>query len=128
MKTLSLTDLPKAFRERAAFLRENAAAEQAATAWERAAIEVEAALHAHGSEVLTLRDAALESGYSPDHIGRMIREGKIPNAGRAGAPRIARGDIPARRRPRSTSLAAGACNGHTANAQVVQSIIERGIE
>ena len=81
MKALALTDLPTTFRERAAFLRENAAAEQASTAWERAAIEVEAALRGHALEALTLRAAARECGYSVDHLRRLIREGTIPNAG-----------------------------------------------
>jgi len=45
---------------------------------------------------LTLRQAALESGYSPDHLGRLVREGKIPNAGRPRAPRILRRDLPRR--------------------------------
>ena len=121
MTTTALTDLPTIFRERAAFLRENAAAEQAATAWDRAAIEVEAALHAHGLETLTLLDSALESGYSSDHLGRMIREGKIPNAGRRGAPRIARQDLPGKR------VATESASRDVANAQIVQSIIERGI-
>ena len=42
LNKLPLGDLPSTFREKAAFLRENAAAEGAATAWERAAIKVEA--------------------------------------------------------------------------------------
>ncbi len=43
---------------------------------------------------LHLRDAARESGYSADHLGRLVREGKIPNVGRPHAPRIRRGDLP----------------------------------
>ena len=45
-------------------------------------------------EPLTLREAAGEAGYSEDHLGRLVREGKIPNAGRPGAPRILRANLP----------------------------------
>lgn len=44
---------------------------------------------------LTLAEAAVETGYSSDHLGWLIRVGKIPN-GRRGAPRIWRKDLPAR--------------------------------
>ena len=48
---------------------------------------------------LTLPEAAALSGYSTDHLGRLVREGKIPNAGRPNAPRIRRQDLP--RKPSS---------------------------
>lgn len=47
-----------------------------------------------GDQLLSLRAAAIESGYSADHLGRMLRAGTLPNAGRANAPRIRRGDLP----------------------------------
>jgi hypothetical protein len=54
-----------------------------------------AAVHVHhGDPLLTLTEAADRSGYSIDHLGRLIRDGTIPNAGRPGAPRIRRGDLP----------------------------------
>jgi hypothetical protein len=43
---------------------------------------------------LNLQEAARESGYSADHLGRLVRSGQIPNAGRPNAPRIRRGDLP----------------------------------
>jgi hypothetical protein len=46
------------------------------------------------SQALTLREAAQVSGYSPDHLGREVRAGRIPNVGRRNAPRIRRGDLP----------------------------------
>ncbi len=46
------------------------------------------------SEVLTLREAAGLSGYSSEHLGRLTRNGKIPNAGRPGSPGIRRADLP----------------------------------
>lgn len=45
-------------------------------------------------ELLTLPQAAAESGYSEGHIGRLVREGKIANAGRRRSPRIRRTDLP----------------------------------
>ena len=48
------------------------------------------------NEGLSLKRAALESGYSVDHLGRLVREGKLRNAGRPHSPRICRGDLPAK--------------------------------
>ncbi len=54
-----------------------------------------AAVHVHdGDQLLTLTEAANCSGYSTDHLGRLIRDGTIPNAGRPSAPRIRRRDLP----------------------------------
>lgn len=47
--------------------------------------------------IVTLRAAAKESGYSVEHLARMVRQGKIPNAGRRNAPRIRVADLPVRR-------------------------------
>ena len=47
---------------------------------------------------LTLAEAAQESGYSVDHLERLVREGKISNAGRRGKPMIRRSDLPIRPR------------------------------
>lgn len=46
------------------------------------------------NQLLSLHRAAAESGYSADHLGRLVREGKLTNAGRANSPRIRRGDLP----------------------------------
>jgi hypothetical protein len=35
-----------------------------------------------------LAEASAQSGYSQDHLARLIREGRLPNAGRPHAPRI----------------------------------------
>lgn len=43
---------------------------------------------------LSLAQAARQSGYSADHLGRLVRQGKIPNAGRPNAPRIRLSDVP----------------------------------
>jgi len=56
--------------------------------------EIEGAAIAEGDEFLSLDKAATESGYSPHHLARLIREGRIPNAGRVHAPRIRGSDLP----------------------------------
>jgi len=91
--------LPKRWRERAAALRDWGADEAAARLWERAAVELEQALRAAGAETLTLVQAAHETGLTADHLGDLVRQGKIPNAGRKGAPRIRRADLPAQQTP-----------------------------
>jgi hypothetical protein len=80
----------------------------AATAFARAADELEAALRQQEVEELSLSAAARESGYTRDHLSRLIREGKIPNAGRRNAPRIRRADLPRKpaARPRGGGVAA----------------------
>src|SRR5262245_23433817 len=89
--------LPGAWRTRAEELRKWAAAEGAAVALEQAAIELEAALRIRDDEPLTLQEAAAESGFNPESLGRLVREKRIANAGRPNAPRIRRGDLPKKR-------------------------------
>lgn len=73
------------------------------------------------NEPLTLAEAAEISGYSSDHLGRLVRDGTITNAGRPGAPRIFRRDLPLKAESRVSKPTE---NGHISNRQVVQSIIE----
>jgi hypothetical protein len=91
---MSLSELPPAWKARAQTLRQWAAADEAATAWEAAARELEAALAESGDRLLDLQAAAAESGYSSDQLGRLVRQGRIPNAGRPHAPRIRMRDPP----------------------------------
>lgn len=58
--------------------------------------QVEEALRDRADERLTLAEALLRSGYSQDHLARLVREGRIPNSGRRGSPRIRAGDLPVR--------------------------------
>ncbi len=89
---MTLDELLVAWRSRAGDLRPYAP--PAAHAFETAALELEQALRAAELEALTLRQASRESGYDEDYLGEMVREGKIPNAGRKHAPRILRRDLP----------------------------------
>ncbi len=123
----SLLALSKAWRTRARTIRRYGGDTQA-VALEACAADLEAALRQRDDTTLTLIEAARESGYSADHLGRLVREGKIPNAGRPGVPRIALRDLPRKAQgpvtesdpvehPRMPKVS---------NAQIVQSIIEKG--
>jgi hypothetical protein len=86
-------DLPELWRTLAAQQRRLGADAQARTL-EYCADELTATLMRAGDELLSLQRAARESGYSVDHIGRLLREGKIPNSGRKSKPLIRRKDLP----------------------------------
>lgn len=88
-------DLPGHWRTLAQELR-RFGAEPQARALESCADELIAALRSTAEELLTLRRAAEESGYSVDHVARLLREGKIPNAGEKSRPRVRRCDLPIR--------------------------------
>jgi hypothetical protein len=89
------------WRVRADLFRKHGAAGYA-TAIETLAEELDQALRAKVEIVLTLAEAAAETGYSVEHLGREVRQRRIANAGRPGAPRIRRGDLP-RKAPREVA-------------------------
>lgn len=93
--TDTLLTLHTRWRQKARLFREHGH-EATARAYEACSKELETALQDNEDDLLNLQEAARESGYSADHLGRLIREGKIPNAGRRNAPRIRRSDLPRR--------------------------------
>ncbi len=124
----SIRKLPAAWRRRAKTLRRYGG-QALATALERCADELEGTIQERDGTTYSLVEASRESGYSADHLGRLVREGKIPNAGRPGAPRIARVDLPRKAAPPvEPRLAVATQPSDVSNAQIVQSIIARGIE
>ena len=124
----SVRTLPGTWRRRAKALRRYGV-ETPATALERCAEELDATLVERDETTYSLVEASRESGYSADHLGRLVRDGKIPNAGRPGAPRIARRDLPRKAAaPPEPRLAEKPRSRDVSNVQIVQSIIERGIE
>jgi hypothetical protein len=56
--------------------------------------DLEAVARDEGMELLTLTQAALRSGYSPDTLGRMVANGTLQNMGRKNAPRVRAVDLP----------------------------------
>ena len=103
--------------------------ETSAVALETCAAEFETALRQRDDTILTLTEAAEgESCYSAAHLGRLVREGKVPNAGRPGTPRIARGDLPHEAGALAESrLAAKPSLREVSSGRIVQSVIEEGI-
>ena len=106
-ESLSPGDLPGIWRQRAQFLKEYGDPNSGRT-WERAATELDQALRALGEHTVTLGEAAALCGYSADHIGTLVRQGRIPNVGRKHAPRVRRADLPVKTatspgRPRRTA-------------------------
>jgi hypothetical protein len=89
-------DLPAQWPERAGFLHQYGDPDSARL-WQIAAAELERALEALGEETLSLAEAARVSGYTADHLGGLVKRGIIPNAGRRGAPRIRRQDLPSKK-------------------------------
>lgn len=91
--TPGLYALADEWREEAERLRQYGADAQA-TAVESCAVELEERVAAIQQQTLTPEEAAEESGYSADHIRRLVREGKVPNAGDDSAAKIRRRDLP----------------------------------
>jgi hypothetical protein len=53
----------------------------------------------HEQDLLNLRQAATVSGYSADHLGRLVKDGVLTNYGRLGAPRVRRSELPRKPHP-----------------------------
>ena len=60
-------------------LREQFGDEARARALEWAAARFDSALRADPTQLLDLQEASLRSGYSEQHLARMVREGTIPD-------------------------------------------------
>ena len=124
----SVEGLPSDWRRQAKSLRRYGG-ETPAAALERCAADLEATLVERDETTFSLVEASRESGYSADHLGRLVRDGNIPNAGRPGAPRIALRDLPRKASaPAEPTLAGEPRRREVSNVQIVQSIIEKGIE
>ena len=121
----SVEGLPVAWRKQAKTLRRYGG-ETPAVVLDRCADDLEATLQELDETTLSLVEAARESGYSADHLGRLVRDGKIPNAGRPGAPRIARRHLPRKATVDKSCLASRRPLRNLPTAQIVQSVIERG--
>lgn len=93
MTTDGLRDLAERWRDEAETLRRRGAPGPA-DALESAADDLEEGLREWWLEPLTVAEAAEEGGYSADHLYAILADGRIPNAGRTGAPRIRRCDLP----------------------------------
>ncbi len=98
MTPVGALSLAEHWRTRADELERYAPA--AAVAFRECAAELDAQGRQDADAVLTLQEAALASGYSPEHLRHQIAAGAIPNVGRKGRPRVRAGDLP-RKAPRA---------------------------
>lgn len=119
----SLDGLAAQWREEAETLRKRGAAAQA-VAVESCADELTRELANLETEELTLTQAARVCGYSADHLGRLIRDGKIANAGRNNAPRVRRADLPRKATLRAVDTLTHI--PHTSREQIARSIVQGG--
>jgi hypothetical protein len=62
----------------------------------RCAEDVERASQQNDDRLVGLREAADLTGYSADHLGRLVSKGQIANRGRKGKPLVREGDLPRR--------------------------------
>lgn len=86
-------ELAARWRADAAVLRRRGAAAQAALL-EGCAEELARVEAATEEELLSLAEASRLSGYSADHLGKLVKRRQLANHGRAHAPRVRRGDLP----------------------------------
>ena len=90
---MTTPDLIHAWRTEAERMRARGIAQPAAII-ESLADELEAHLRNAGHESVGLTEGARLSGYSADHLGRLIRDGEIENVGVKNAPKIRIMDLP----------------------------------
>lgn len=90
-----LSEIAGRWRDEAAILRRRGAIAQAEVL-DDVARELTEGIREWREEELTLREAADESGYAYSTLQQYIAEGRLPNAGEEGAPRIRRRDLPHR--------------------------------
>jgi predicted HTH domain antitoxin len=84
-------------RAKAAELRDAFGDDARARTLEWAADEIERATRLTDDEVVSLREASRLSGYSVEHLSRLVREDKVPTAranGSRGRILLRRGDVP----------------------------------
>lgn len=86
-------ELPAVWRQQAVTLEGFGAAEAAkALGW--CAEQLELALNTQDDVLLTIGEAAALSGYSQDHLRKLLRTGRVKNSGRKGKPLIRAADLP----------------------------------
>jgi hypothetical protein len=95
----------------------------AAQAFRDAADELEKALQS-AEEIVSLKEAAMLGGYSPDSLQRMVAAGRIQNCGRKGKPRIRRVDVPVKP-GHGAFLLAESGRRHISASAVVASVTHR---
>lgn len=85
--------------------------------------DLERLASADDEDLLSLEEAAARSGYSADHLGRLVRQGRIPNAGRPHAPRIRAKDLPRKAGALPPPVSGSILNA--TRAEIAQSVRDR---
>lgn len=116
-----LARLPQEFRGKAIAARHLTGSEAAAHVWDTAAAEVEQRLREAFVEPLTLEAAALESGYTRNHLRRMLTKGRLTNSGTDADPRILRMHLPRKPWP---GVDAGTIHPASSRVQAARAVIE----
>ena len=93
---------------------------------DRLLVDLEAVCAAEDGETLTLAQAAAESGYSRDHLARLIRTGAILNVGRRRAPRVRRVDLPRKPAARRRGVASRSVRAYDPGADARSLLARRG--
>jgi hypothetical protein len=93
-----------------------------ATLCDEVLADLSAALNEPAEASLNLTEAAARSGYSRAHLGRLLRDRKLPNAGRPHAPRIRLADLP-RKAGHLPSASAAVHVRASSTRQVVRAIV-----
>jgi len=94
-----LRDCLGEIRAKAAELRDSFDSRTAAAALEWASNRLEKALRSAQDEILSLAEASARSGYSQEHLARLVRTGRIPDLRPPGSKArifIRASDLPAR--------------------------------
>jgi excisionase family DNA binding protein len=102
-----LKALSQQWRDRAKEFQEHGCDDVAAT-YTKTTQELEAVVADWEGEQLTTAEAARETGYSEEHLRRLVRDGKLPAARADGSKsqlRLRRGDLP--RKPTGTNHKGG---------------------
>lgn len=86
--------------------------------------DIERAIDVADARELTLTDAAAESGYSVNHLRRLVRAGSLANVGSPRRPRVRSVDLPRKAAPlRRTDAAAEIPQS---KGQIARSIVNSG--
>jgi hypothetical protein len=117
-------ELVERWRAEAKDLRSLYFDERLANVVSRYADELAEALEQEQGESLTLTAAARESGYSAEHLGRLLRDGKLRNVGRLHAPRVLRRDLPLKSGLRTDKLSLNIAADRT---EIARSIVTQTV-
>ena len=85
--------------------------------------DLEVVFREEEAEVLTLAEAARISGYSVDHLGRLLRAGALANAGSKHRPRVRRGDLPCKPSGKLHAEPSGDIVRLTSKRQIARSVV-----